>query len=84
MNQIEEWEVDEEDIDFITYYIFSRLKLLSQKEKSLLGYILLEGCPHDLPKNIHIDIQFLERLTNLDRNEISRCFKRYNKYRFRL
>jgi hypothetical protein len=68
--KIDGWKVDEEDIDFVCHHIFSILKLLSQKERYLLNQIVLEGCGHNLPNDIHIEIKVLERHASMTEEEI--------------
>lgn len=70
MLKIYNWEIDEEDVDFVCHHIFSILKLLSQKEKSLLNQIILQGCGHNLPADVYIELSILERHTSMSEDEI--------------
>jgi len=65
--------IDPNEIDFIAHNIFNTLKLLSAKEKFVIGKILFEGCQHNLPEDIHIDLKVLERHTKLSSEEIVSC-----------
>ncbi|NII28114.1 TIR domain-containing protein [Pseudoflavitalea sp. X16] len=67
---LQEWDFDDEEIDFICHNIFTKLKLLSQDEKFVIGKILIEGCEHDLPNDIHIEMKVLERHTQMSREDI--------------
>jgi hypothetical protein len=67
---LQDWDFDDEEIDFICHNIFNKLKLLREEEKFIIGKILIEGCEHDLPNDIHIELKVLERHTQLSREDI--------------
>jgi len=47
----------------VSHYFFEPLSRLSRDELYLILLIFTQGCPHDLPKNIHIALDLLRRLT---------------------
>jgi hypothetical protein len=48
------------------------LQRMSEIEKKLVAFIFLHGCPTDLPENMHIDADYLRRVSGLP---ISQCVR---------
>ncbi|MEW6058402.1 MAG: TIR domain-containing protein [Bdellovibrionota bacterium] len=57
------------------YNFFKKLMRLSEEERNLVFIIFEYGCPAELPENIHINIDFLQRIAGLPVSRISRVLK---------
>jgi hypothetical protein len=44
---------------------FRRLQLMTEPERSLVVAVLRTGCPGDLPDNVHVNLDYLRRVTRL-------------------
>ena len=70
---------DEEDRDIVFshgYSFFQALNRMSDDERTIVFWIFLQGCPAELPENIHINIDLLRRCTGFAPNKIKRlCAK---------
>lgn len=64
------------DIHSLAYKFFCGLKLMTIEERRLLITAVINGCPAGPPKNIHLDINYLSRLTSTPINEIKSSFVR--------
>jgi hypothetical protein len=51
---------------------FCNLKRMTEDERHIIFQAFIHGCPVELPKNIHIDIDLLRRITNFPPTKISR------------
>lgn len=59
------------------------LQRMSEIEKRLVASIFLHGCPTDLPENIHIDADYLRRVSGLPTSQCIRELKRLSSLGFR-
>lgn len=55
---------------------FDEIRLMTGDERKVVGLLLFHSCPASLPRNLHIDIELLERLTGLDRERLVALFQR--------
>lgn len=55
---------------------FKTFKLMSPVERWVLATIVINTCPVDLPKNVHVNLDYLSRLVSLSRDEIIELFSR--------
>lgn len=61
----------EEDVIYsISIQIFESLKMTTFEERQLLYDIFLNGCPSGLPENIHINADYIQRLTGYSLEKI--------------
>lgn len=57
-------------------HFFKTLKLMTPEERWLLAVAIANTCPAGPPNNIHLNIEYLSRLTELSPNEIISKFER--------
>jgi hypothetical protein len=43
---------------------------MTSTERLVVYSLLIHGCPHDLPENIHIELDLLRRVTKLSDNQL--------------
>ena len=55
---------------------FEALKLMTPFERHVLAVVIQKTCPAGPPENIHLNIEYLARLTSLTKNEIISLFSR--------
>ena len=55
---------------------FDSLLLMTKKERKVLALAIAHACPCGIPKNAHLNIEFLSRVTSLSRDEIVSLFSR--------
>ncbi|GEJ58844.1 toll/interleukin-1 receptor domain-containing protein [Anaeromyxobacter diazotrophicus] len=55
---------------------FAQLRLMREEERKALGLLLYHACPASLPRNLHIDLELLCRLTGLDERTLLGQFER--------
>lgn len=70
---------DEEEtnfVDYLVYQIFDTLKLTTPNERYMLSIAAINACSGGLPENIHLRLNYLERLTSISRDEIISIFSR--------
>lgn len=68
----------QEEIDILAGHFFHALSLMTSEERWLLVDIINNTCPAGPPDNVHVDIEYLERTTNLEKEEIISCLDRLN------
>ena len=56
--------------------LFQAMKLMTPRERFLFGTAVIHGCQEKLPKNVHIELGYLSRLTRASREEIVAAFSR--------
>jgi len=69
-------ESEQKEITAIAHYLFSHLKLMDQDERRFVFYLFKYGCPAALPENIHIDLNYLRRLSGWSRQKIRKIIER--------
>jgi hypothetical protein len=55
--------------------IYFNLRNLNDLERKVIFLIFLNGCPSDLPENIHIESKHLERLSKISKNNLEKILK---------
>ncbi|WP_321319861.1 TIR domain-containing protein [Labilibaculum sp.] len=63
-------DFDEEEIESLVLYVFSKLKLTTDKERQFLTGLMMYSCRHDITEDLHEDISLFERITGFTREEI--------------
>jgi hypothetical protein len=63
-------DVDKRVISFFSSDFFDNLKLMTEKERSLIGNIIIEACVEGEPRNFHVVLEALERTTGYSSSEI--------------
>lgn len=63
-------------IDYLTHLFFKSLTLMSKNERQLLTIIFFNSCSAGEPNNFHLNLDLLQRLTNLTKNQIIAIFQR--------
>lgn len=54
------------------FSFLTRLKRMSEDERKLIFYFFINGCPAELPQNVHINIDLLRRASGFPPNKIRR------------
>lgn len=67
---------DKEKAEIYAHSFFKSLKLMTPKERNILFVATTHSCPGCLPKKVHIDVEYLERLVSLSHDEIISLFSR--------
>ncbi len=49
---------------------FQSLKMMTVDERRIVYFILRNGCPADLPDNLHIDVEYLKRLSGKNLRQV--------------
>jgi hypothetical protein len=57
-------------------HFFDQLGLMTESEREAVGLLLHRGCPHSLPRNMHIDLELLCRLIRQPREQVLALFER--------
>ena len=68
----------QEEIYTYSYHLFEMLKLMTDKERKVLSIACINACPAGLPENVHLNLEYLSRLTSLSRDELLAIFSRIN------
>lgn len=73
-----EAEADQEKKDIFCFAgsFFDNLKLMTRKERLLVFDAVEHTCPAGPPDNVHLNIEFLSRISNLTTQEIKAIFAR--------
>lgn len=69
---------ERKEIIAIAHYLFSQLKLMDQDERRFVFYVFEHGCPAELPENIHINLNYLRRLSGWSRQKIRKIIRGIN------
>jgi hypothetical protein len=67
-----EAEEDRSKASEIAHVFLFTLKRMSKDERRLLFAFFRFGCPHELPQNVHINVDFLRRITKFAPTKVSR------------
>ena len=67
---------DKELVYELAHTFFEVLKLMTPEERIALSTVFLYTCPAGPPENVHIRVDYLERLASRSRNEIISLFSR--------
>jgi hypothetical protein len=65
-------DADKERVSRIASSFFESYRRMSADERKVISMMLLRGCPTELPKNIHINLDLLRRETGFPINKIER------------
>ena len=63
-------ESDKELIVSRAHDYFNALRRMTKEERSVVFAIFLEGCPAELPDNVHINLDLLRRITGIVPNKL--------------
>ena len=66
----------EEEIFSIAYLFFKMLLLMTPEERNVLAVACEYCCPAGVPDNVHINLEYLSRLTNIPTEELLSIFSR--------
>ena len=61
---------------------FFQLQLTTQDERLIIYHLLFDGCPAELPDNVHLDLEFLKRVTGFSRKKIMSLLKGIESFSF--
>jgi len=67
-----EEEMEVEEVSIITHDFFNTLKKMSESERLVVFTILLQGCPSELPENVHMSLDLIRRSTGMSIVKIMR------------
>lgn len=68
-------ESEQKEISRIAHYLFRDLKLMDQDERRFVFYLFAHGCHAELPENIHINLNYLRRLSGWSRQKIRKIIE---------
>jgi hypothetical protein len=71
-----ETEQDEIDIDIFAEHFFENLKLMTSEERFILFTAIANTCPAGPPDNVHLNIEYLNRISGLSVEQIESIFAR--------
>ena len=63
-------KAEKDDVDKIAYRFFSSLCRMTPEERDVVVWFFREGCPAELPDNLHIYVDLLRRLTGKSETEL--------------
>lgn len=73
---LEASEEEEDLISLIAYSFFTKLKLMTPKERHILATACGNACPAGLPDDVHLRIDYLARVSGVSRDELVAIFSR--------
>jgi hypothetical protein len=71
-----ETDKEVEEITILVEAFFESLQLMKNEERLLLYLAIANSCPTGLPNNIHLNIEYLSRLSNIPVKQIESIFAR--------
>lgn len=60
----------------VAQVLFRAMSLMTKRERQIVGTAVIESCRGELPKNVHIPVEYLGRLVHASRRELTATFAR--------
>jgi hypothetical protein len=67
----------------LCHYFFNAVKRMKETERSLLFCFFATGCLHDLPENLHIEMDLLHRVSGLPTRKIQSIIRSWTSLGFK-
>lgn len=70
-----EEEIERQQADSDAWHVLDTLRKTSEDERLLISTMLLEGCPAELPENVHMSLNLLKRETGFSKPKLMRLLE---------